>query len=83
MPVMDRVETERTARVFMNNRSQAVRLPKEFQVNATEVFIRKQGEDIIISPRPQNWSTYLASGPVASNEFMQGIEDLPVQERES
>lgn len=72
----------RTARIFLNNRSQAIRLPKEFQMATTEVFIRKQGEDIIISPRPQDWSAYLASGPVASNAFMHNIEDLPVQERE-
>ena len=35
---------QRTAKVFMNNRSQAVRLPKEFQFHTPEVFIRKQGE---------------------------------------
>jgi antitoxin VapB len=74
---------KRTAKIFMNNRSQAVRLPKEFQFASSEVFIRKQGEDVILSPRPTDWSAYLASGPVASNEFMEGIEDLPVQERES
>ncbi len=79
---MEQTATERTARVFMNNRSQAIRLPKEFQVNTSEVFIRKQGEEIIISPRPENWSAYLTSGPVASDDFMQGVEDLPVQERE-
>jgi antitoxin VapB len=72
----------RTAKVFMNNRSQAVRLPKEFQFHASEVFIRKEGEDVILSPRPTDWSAYLANGPVASGEFMEGIEDLPVQERE-
>ena len=37
---------QRTARVFMNNRSQAVRLPKEFQFNTREVFIRKEGSDV-------------------------------------
>ena len=37
----------------MNNRSQAVRLPKEFQFNTDEVFIRKEGEDVILSPRPR------------------------------
>jgi len=72
----------RTAKIFMNNRSQAVRLPKEFQFNAREVFIRKEGSDVILSPRPSNWSSYLAEGPVASENFMEGIEDLPVQERE-
>jgi antitoxin VapB len=72
----------RTAKVFRNNRSQAVRLPKEFQFNTSEVFIRKEGDDVILSPRPADWSAYLASGAVASDEFMEGVEDLPVQERE-
>jgi antitoxin VapB len=72
---------QRTAKIFMNNRSQAVRIPKEFQFNATEVFIRKQGDEVILSPRPLDWSAYLTSGPVASKEFMEGVVDLPVQER--
>ncbi len=37
----------RTAKVFMTNRSQAVRLPKEYQFDTDEVFIRKIGEDVI------------------------------------
>ena len=72
---------QRTARIFMNNRSQAVRLPKEFQFDTSQVFIRKQGNEVILSARPIDWSAYLKSGPVASKEFMEGIEDLPVQER--
>jgi antitoxin VapB len=72
----------RRAKVFMNNRSQAVRLPKEFQFNTDEVFIRKEGEDVILSPRPLEWGPYLNDGPVASEEFMEEVEDLPVQERE-
>jgi antitoxin VapB len=72
---------QRTARIFMNNRSQAVRLPKDFQFSTPEVFIRKQGDEVILSPRPADWSAYLESGSVASGEFMEGIEDLPVQER--
>ena len=72
----------RTAKVFMNNRSQAVRLPKEFQFDTDEVFIRKEGENVILSPRPVDWRSYLEIGPVASDEFMEGVEDLPVQERQ-
>lgn len=71
----------KTAKIFLTNRSQAVRLPKEFQFEATEVFIRKEGEEVILSPRPADWSDYLAKGPVASAEFMDNVEDLPVQER--
>jgi antitoxin VapB len=73
---------QKTAKVFMSNRSQAVRLPKEFQFSTSEVYIRKEGEDVILSPRPMTWEPYLERGPVASSEFMEGIEDLPVQERE-
>ncbi|MGA9668318.1 MAG: type II toxin-antitoxin system VapB family antitoxin, partial [Terracidiphilus sp.] len=74
-------EMQRTAKIFMNNRSQAVRLPKEFQFTTPEVFIRRNGDEVILSARPTDWSAYLASGPVASEEFMEGIEDLSVQER--
>jgi antitoxin VapB len=38
---------QRTAKIFINNRSQAVRLPKEFKFNASEVFIRKNGDDVM------------------------------------
>jgi len=72
----------RTAKVFMTNRSQAVRLPKEFQFSTDEVFIRKEGEEVILSPRPTNWGPYLDTGPVASDAFMENVENLPVQERE-
>jgi antitoxin VapB len=71
----------RTAKVFMNNRSQAVRLPKDFQFQSREVFIRKEGNDVILSPRPEDWSAYLREAQVASPEFMENVEKLPVQER--
>jgi hypothetical protein len=38
---------------------------------------------VILSPRPTDWGSYFTDGPVASPEFMEGIEDLPVQERET
>lgn len=71
----------RTAKIFLNNRSQAVRLPKEFQFDTKEVFIRKEGENVILSPRPDDWSAYLDDGPAGSPGFMEDVEDLPVQER--
>jgi antitoxin VapB len=73
---------QRKAKIFMNNRSQAVRWPKDFQFNTREVFIRKQGSDVVLSPRPFDWSSYLVEGAIASPTFMEGIEDLPAQERE-
>ena len=72
----------RTAKVFMTNRSQAVRLPKQYQFSTDEVFIRKEGEDVILSPRPRDWVAYFESAPVASSAFMDNVEDQSVQERE-
>ena len=72
----------RKARVFMNNRNQAVRLPKDFQFGVKEVFIRKVGSDVVLSPRPLGWSSYLAQAPAASAGFMENVDDLPVQERQ-
>jgi antitoxin VapB len=73
--------SQRRAKLFLNNRSQAVRLPKDFQFTTQEVFIRKEGSDVILSPRPTDWTSYLSEAPVASSEFMEGVDDLPVQER--
>jgi antitoxin VapB len=81
MPKAPSATTQRKAKVFMNNRSQAVRLPKEFQFRTPEVFIRRVGDDVVLSPRPADWSSYLADAPVASDTFMDGVENLPVQER--
>jgi len=73
---------QKTAKVFMNNRSQAVRIPKEFQFSTQEVFVRKEGDDVILSAKHGDWAQYLASSPGASPEFMVGVEDLPLDEPE-
>ena len=39
-----------TAKLFKNGRSQAVRLPKAFRLEGTEVKIRKEGEKVILEP---------------------------------
>jgi antitoxin VapB len=40
--------TEKRAKLFMNGRSQAVRLPKEFRFEGTEVRIRRHGEGVLL-----------------------------------
>jgi antitoxin VapB len=41
---------ESTAKIFKNGRSQAVRLPKAFRFEGTEVKISKQGDKVILEP---------------------------------
>jgi antitoxin VapB len=38
------------ARLFMNGRSQAVRLPRAFRFQGTEVSVRREGEAVILEP---------------------------------
>jgi HEPN domain-containing protein len=62
--------------------------PKEVRRLGEEEFDRlaeavKFLRPFALEPRSGNWSHYSATAPVASTEFMEGIEDLPVQERDS
>lgn len=72
----------RTARIGKNNRAQVVTIPLEFRFPAgmKEVFIRKQGDDVVLSPRPQDWSDFLASDIRVPDDFMADVEKLPVQD---
>ena len=48
------------AKLFTNGRSQAVRLPAMYRLDAKEVFIRKDPntDDIILSPKPTTWDSF-------------------------
>ena len=70
------------ARLFMNGRSQAVRLPKEYRFEGDKVLIRKRGNEVILSPRPKSWDVFFKETPLPSEDFMSDREDLPPQKRE-
>ena len=70
-----------TAKLFNNGRSQAVRLPAEFRFEGTEVYIRKEGEQVILSPKPTSWDDFFDSSLRATEDFMAERVDLPPQER--
>ena len=72
----------RTARLFRNGKNQAVRLPREFEMKASEVIIRKQGTSLILTPKPQTWQDYFTSAQCLSEDFPEDISDLPLETRE-
>jgi antitoxin VapB len=51
----------KTAKLFKNGQSQAVRLPKEFRMIGNEVYIKKQGEAIILLPKEKSWAPLFSS----------------------
>jgi antitoxin VapB len=72
-----------TARIGWNNRVQTVSIPLDFRFpdSVHEVYIRREGESIVLTPRPPDWSGFFASGVRASDDFMADRERMPVQER--
>ncbi len=62
----------KTVTVFMNNRSQAVRLPAELRLpdSVTRVEIRARGAERIISPVGHRWDSYFIEGPEPADDFM-------------
>jgi antitoxin VapB len=44
-----------TAKIFWSGRSQAVRLPKDFRFEGSEVLIRREGESIVLEPVSTGW----------------------------
>ena len=52
------------AKVFMNGRSQAIRLPKEFRVSGDEVYITKEKGKLIIFEKPRKtWDEIIRDMP--------------------
>ncbi|RAR61766.1 antitoxin VapB [Paraburkholderia unamae] len=45
-----------TAKIFKHGGSQAVRLPKDFRFETTEVRIRRHGASVILEPIAQDWA---------------------------
>jgi len=77
-----------TAKVFMNGRSQAVRLPAEYRFDCDQVAIRRVGRHLILSPRFTDWEDYWANSTRPSDEFVEAIsnrhdDELPLEERAS
>ena len=60
----------KTAKIFQNGQSQAVRLPKEFRFDDSEVYIKKSGNIIMLIPRNNSWSSLLGSLTMFSPDFM-------------
>ncbi|ADD67339.1 SpoVT/AbrB domain protein [Denitrovibrio acetiphilus DSM 12809] len=71
------------ARVFKSGNSQAVRLPKEYQLNTNEVYIRKVGNMIILLPKADIWSNFEKSLDMFDDSFMSDRQQPDYDDRES
>jgi antitoxin VapB len=76
----------RTAKLFRNGRSQAVRLPADLRFEGSEVYIRRDPKtgDVVLSRRPESWESFfeLTDREGVPYDFMSGRRDRPPQKRD-
>jgi antitoxin VapB len=72
----------KTAKLFQNGQSQAVRLPKEFRFEDDHVFIKKSGNAVVLIPAKNSWDTLIQSLDKFSDDFMAERRQPKTQKRE-
>ena len=62
-----------TGSIFLNNRTQAVRLPADsrFPDNVKKGLVRKIGKDRVLSPVENTWDSFFMSKQSVTVDFMQ------------
>jgi antitoxin VapB len=71
-----------TAKIFRNGKSQAVRLPKEFKLGGSEVYIKRVGRNVILTPKDNAWESLISSLNLFTDDFMTERKQPLVQVRE-
>ena len=71
----------KTARVFKNGQSQAVRLPKEFRFAEDEVYVKKIGNVVLLLPKRDSWDALVNSLDKFSSDFLANREQPVTQTR--
>jgi antitoxin VapB len=69
-----------SAKLFINGRSQAVRLPKEFQFSGKEVLIQKVGDAVLLLPHDKSWEVFLHGLNSFSEDFMNNGRDQGINQ---
>lgn len=72
--------TERVVKLFKNGRNQAVRIPREFELPGNQAVMRKEGDKLVIEPKPRKTLLELfRSWEPIEDEFPE-IEELPLDD---
>ncbi len=71
-----------TAKIFKSGNSQAVRLPKGFQLEGNEVYIKRVGKNIILTTKDDPWAGLIDSLDMFSDDFMAERRQPPADQRD-
>jgi len=70
----------KTARVFKSGNSQAVRLPKDFNLDVGKVQVFWKDGDVVLRPLRRTWQDYFERGRRFAADFPESIEDVAPEE---
>ncbi len=71
---------ERHVRLFRNGRSQAVRIPREFELPGSDAIIRKEGDKLIIEAAAKPSLLALLAEWEPIEEDFGPIDDIPAED---
>ena len=71
-----------TAKLFFSGRSQAVRLPKEFRFDGSEVYVARMGSAVVLMPHDHTWDVLFEACEGFTSDFMADREQPAAQERD-
>ena len=74
-----------TAKVFKSGNSQAVRIPREFSIDESELYIQRVGRTLILTSKEEIWKAFEESLDAFSDDLFQNGREQPKepQERDS
>ncbi len=72
----------KTAKLFQNGSSQAVRLPKEYQFAGTDVYVKKFDNIVMLIPKDGVWTSMINSLDHFSDDFLDDRSQPEMQSRE-
>ncbi len=73
----------KTAKLFRNGQSQAVRLPKEFRFEDDFVYVKKSGNAVVLIPAKDSWESLSESLAKFSDDFLSERRQPKTQKREA
>ena len=82
LPSEEYIMPIQTVKILNNGNNQLLPLPTEFSFDTAEVYINKQGDNLIISPKKVTWDAFFNSTSVFDEDFLNDREYASPQDRE-
>ncbi len=70
------------AKVFINGRSQAVRLPKDYRLEGSEVYVKKIDDVVLLIPKDSAWKVLESGVNYFTKDYLQERNQPGIQERD-